>query len=150
MTAGDNFFLDTNILLYRLSVNAPAKQRAAQDWTSALWAAERGRISWQVVYEFYSNAVRKLGIPAATARRAVEQWTEWNPQQPTLTLIRRAWHWCDAAQINFWDALIVAAAEQSGCRWLLSEDFQAGQRFGAVTVVNPFRRAPAEFGLSVR
>jgi len=39
MTAGDSFFLDTNILLYRLSINEPAKQRAAQDWISALWAA---------------------------------------------------------------------------------------------------------------
>jgi predicted nucleic acid-binding protein len=29
MTAGDSFFLDTNILLYRLSINEPAKQRAA-------------------------------------------------------------------------------------------------------------------------
>jgi predicted nucleic acid-binding protein len=150
MTAGDSFFLDTNILLYRLSINEPAKQRAAQDWISALWAAEQGRISWQVVFEFYSNAVRKIGIPAVTARRAVEQWTEWNPTQPTLTQVQRAWHWCDAAHSNFWDALIVAAAEQSGCRWLVSEDFQAGQRFGAVTVLNPFQRAPAEFGLSVR
>jgi len=103
-----------------------------------------------VVFEFYSNAVRKLGIPAVTARRAVEQWTEWNPAQPTLTQVQRAWHWCDAVHINFWDALIVAAAEQSGCLWLVSEDFQAGQRFGAVTVLNPFQRAPAEFGLSVR
>jgi predicted nucleic acid-binding protein len=103
-----------------------------------------------VVYEFYSNAVRKLGIPAATARRSVEQWMEWNPQQPTFTLVQRAWHWSDTAQMNFWDALIIAAAEQSGCRWLLSEDFQAGQRFGAVTVVNPFERSPVEFGFPIR
>jgi predicted nucleic acid-binding protein len=52
--------------------------------------------------------------------------------------------------MNFWDALIIAAAEQSGCRWLLSEDFQAGQRFGAVTVVDPFERSPVEFGFPIR
>jgi len=45
------------------------------------------------------------------------------------------------------EALIVAAAELRGCRWLLSEDFQAGQKLGSVTVVNPFRALPDEFGL---
>jgi predicted nucleic acid-binding protein len=38
--------------------------------------------------------------------------------------------------------MIVAAAEQTGCRYLLSEDFQAGRRFGDVTVVNPFETGP--------
>ncbi len=63
-------------------------------------------------------------------------------------MLHRAWHWCDRAQINFWDALILAAAEQSGCRWVLSEDFQSGRKFGPVTMVNPFERSPGEFGLA--
>ncbi len=53
----------------------------------------------------------------------------------------------DTAQLSFWDALIVAAAERRGCQWLLSEDFQAGRKIGPVTVVNPFRALPEEFGL---
>lgn len=150
MTAADRFFFDTNVLLYGLSANEPAKQRAAREWISVLWGVEGGRISWQVIHEFYSNAVHKLGVPPKVAREAVEQWAEWNPQTPNLPAIQRAWHWCDTAQIHFWDALIVAAAEQSDCRWLLSEDFQAGRRFGTVTVVNPFLRQPSEFGLASR
>lgn len=140
MTAGDSFFLDTNILLYRLSINEPAKQRAAQDWISALWAAEQAEST---------RFVDSVSQPSPRVARS-SSGRSWNPAQPTLTQVQRAWHWCDAAHINFWDALIVAAAEQSGCLWLVSEDFQAGQRFGAVTVLNPFQRAPAEFGLSVR
>jgi predicted nucleic acid-binding protein len=35
--------------------------------------------------------------------------------------------------------LIVAAAEDAGCRWLISEDFQHGQRIGPLTIENPFR-----------
>jgi predicted nucleic acid-binding protein len=66
----------------------------------------------------------------------------------SLELLRRGWRWADTAKLSFWDSMILAAAEQGGSRWLLSEDFQAGRKFGAVTVVNPFVQLPEEFGLS--
>jgi predicted nucleic acid-binding protein len=147
MNAAGSFFVDTNVVLYSIDASEPVKQAVAHQWTEAVWAERVGRISWQVIFEFYSNAVRKLGVPTATARATAEAMVLWNPAQPEHATLHRAWHWCDAAKINFWDALIVAAAEQSGCRWLLSEDFQSGRRFGEVTVVNPFERPPAEFGL---
>jgi predicted nucleic acid-binding protein len=37
-----------------------------------------------------------------------------------------------------WDAVILAAASQGGCRYLLSEDLQDGFTWGGVTVLNPF------------
>jgi predicted nucleic acid-binding protein len=40
--------------------------------------------------------------------------------------------------------LIVAAAESSDCRYLLTEDLQHGQDLGGVRIVSPFRTAPAE------
>jgi predicted nucleic acid-binding protein len=41
---------------------------------------------------------------------------------------------------NYWDCLILAAALQSGCDILYSEDMQDGQVFeGRLTVINPFR-----------
>lgn len=148
MRAGDSFFLDTNVALYSFATAEPIKQPMARRWIDAVWASGTGHISWQVVFEFYVNAVRKYGAGVAAARRATEEFLLWNPEPPGHPMILRAWHWCDSAGINFWDALIVAAAEQSGCRWLLSEDFQSGRRYGAVTVVNPFTHSPAEFGLA--
>jgi predicted nucleic acid-binding protein len=41
-------------------------------------------------------------------------------------------------QLGIWDAVILATASQSGCRFLLSEDMQDGFTWGGVTVVNPF------------
>lgn len=41
-------------------------------------------------------------------------------------------------QLGVWDAVILSAAAQSGCRLLLSEDFQEGFTWGGVTAVNPF------------
>ena len=40
--------------------------------------------------------------------------------------------------LSFYDALIVAAATEAGCRYLLTEDLQHGRRFGGLTIQNPF------------
>ena len=44
----------------------------------------------------------------------------------------------------WWDALVVAAAWETGCAYILSEDFQPGKKFGHVRVVNPFRSLPTD------
>jgi len=49
-----------------------------------------------------------------------------------------AWRLEDLYSLSWLDALIVSAAQVAGCSNLLSEDLQAGQRFGEVRVVNPF------------
>ena len=40
--------------------------------------------------------------------------------------------------IAFYDALIVAAAQEAGCDTLFTEDMQHGRTFGSLTIVNPF------------
>jgi len=82
------------------------------------------------------------------ARAAVEGFVHWTPVNPGTAAFRRALHWCDRAGINFWDGLILAAAEQTGSRWLLSEDFQSGRKFGGVSMVNPFERSPRDCDLA--
>ena len=57
-------------------------------------------------------------------------------------LLELAWSIQDRFLVSWWDALIVGAAQASGCQILLSEDFQEGQTFDAVRVVNPFLHAP--------
>jgi predicted nucleic acid-binding protein len=51
----------------------------------------------------------------------------------------RAVELSEASQIDFWDALIVAAAEQSGAETLYSEDLNDGQVIAGVRIVNPLR-----------
>ncbi len=148
MSAGDKFFIDTNLFLYRMSGREPEKRASAGTWIGAVWRAECGCLSWQVIYEFYSNAVGKFRMKPVQARLVVKHLMEWEPVTPASRSLERAWHWCDKAQLNFWDALIVAAAEQCECAWLVSEDFQEGHKYGSVTVINPFRSDPADFGLA--
>lgn len=140
-------FVDTNVLLYSYDISELAKHDRCCEWLDALWVGRRGRVSWQVINEFYANLIRKQTVSSSEARLATEEYCRWKPASPSFATLQRAWHWCDATQANFWDGLIVAAAEQSECRWLLSEDFQSGRKFGGVTVVNPFEHEPAEFDL---
>jgi predicted nucleic acid-binding protein len=140
MPAGDSYFVDTNVFLYRFDAQDPVKRRIADECIGALWSSGTGRISWQVIFEFYANVVTKAKLSSSIAREAVEDLLLWNPLPPSDGMLHRAWHWCDSAQLNFWDAMIVAAAEQSGARYLLTEDLQADRQFGTVTVLNPFKQ----------
>jgi predicted nucleic acid-binding protein len=140
--ADDKFFVDTNVLLYTYDIKDETKRKRARMWMEWLWQSAAGHLSWQVLQEFYYNAVLKLGVRPDQARQAAITWSEWHPPDMTLGLFERAWFWMDQARISFWDALIVSAAERSRCRWLLSEDFQSGRQFGAITIVNPFETEP--------
>ncbi len=57
-------------------------------------------------------------------------------------MVEAAWHVQDRHRVSFWDALILAAAERTGSRYVLSEDFEDGRHYGRVEAVSPFSRAP--------
>jgi predicted nucleic acid-binding protein len=140
---GDRYFVDTNVLLYAYDVANPTKRVQAELWLGWLWENTCGALSWQVLQEFYWNALReKFRVVREEARHHVKLMAQWNPPDVSIGMIERAWHWTDQAQVSFWDGLIVAAAERTRCRFLLSEDFQTGREFGSVTIVNPFETSP--------
>ena len=107
--------------------------------------AGAGRLSWQVLHEFYWNSVKKMRLSPAKAREMVEDLSHWRPVYTSLGLVQQAWQWMDVAQLSYWDALILAAAERCGARYLLSEDFQGGRDYAGVKVLNPFDHSPSEF-----
>lgn len=139
---GDSYFTDTNLLLYAVDGRDPVKRARALAWMSYLWSTDKGRLSVQVLNEFYANAVRKLAVPVAEVRERVGVFERWRPGGISLALMEFAWRWSDQAQVTHWDALILASADEQGCRWLLSEDFQAGRRYGNIEVINPFQTSP--------
>jgi len=145
MSAASSFFVDSNLLLYSVDPQDSAKRNRATEWLDMLWLEGAGRLSWQVLHEFYWNAIRKMGLDAANARGMVDDLSQWRPVDTSLGLVQQAWGWMDSAQLAYWDALILAAAERCGARYLLSEDFHAGRRYGGVEVLNPFERRPSEF-----
>jgi predicted nucleic acid-binding protein len=143
---GDSVFVDTNVLLYSLDKRNPDKRIQALDWLSYLWRTATGRLSWQVLHEFYANAVRKTGVPSVEARETVAIFSRWQPGGINMSVIERGWYWMDNAQLSYWDSLILASAERLGCPWLLSEDFQQDRQYERVRVINPFHQPVESLG----
>lgn len=141
MTA--NVFVDTNVLLYALDRSNLKKQAAAREWRAALWYNKRGRISVQVLQEFYANVLRKWPSARDDARSEVQNLAAWRPLPMDTELLVRSWQLQDRFRLSFWDSLIVAAAKLSACQYLLTEDLQPGQDFDGITVISPFLRDPA-------
>ena len=132
MTA--RFFADTNVAIYTLDVAEPKSQQAVA-------VMQRGPIiSTQVVNEFLSVLLskRKLGRPQAhELARALMQLCDVVSVTPAITA--QAMTLSERYQLSHWDSLIVAAALETGCEILYTEDMQDGQEFeGRLTVKNPF------------
>ena len=140
----DLWFVDSNVLLYRYDISQPSRQTASNRWLDVLGEAAVARLSWQVLNEFYENATRKMGMPRPLVRNLALLYADWGPAPFSIELMKRAWHWTDRAQLRYWDALILAAAEFLSCRYLLTEDFQHGRTYGTVRAVNPFVATPEE------
>ena len=129
---------DTNNLLYADDADAGAKTNAARDLLRHAMSTRTGVVSTQVLQEFYVNARRKLHLDGAAARARVEVYLGFDVVTITPALLLAAVDLNRLDSVSFWDALVVRAAEQAGCDTLYSEDLQAGRRFGALRVVNPF------------
>jgi predicted nucleic acid-binding protein len=136
-------FVDTNVLVCARDRAQGDKHRRALAWMTRLWDTRTGRLSHQVLSEYYVTVTARLkpGMPAAAARRDVRALLAWHPIATTGAILERAWDLQDRHQLPWWDALIVASTRAAGCGTLLTEDFQDGQRFGDLEVVSPFRAA---------
>jgi predicted nucleic acid-binding protein len=132
-------FVDTNILIYAHDQDAGIKRERAMAKLSELWNSGTGRLSVQVLQEFYVNATRKLATPIArsTAREIIETYGVWVHQPTTVETVTRATALAELSRISFWDALIVASAEEVDADELLSEDLNAGQAIAGIKIVNP-------------
>jgi len=136
----DSFFVDTNILLYARDASEPEKQMVAAQRLDALWEARSGRISVQVLNEFFVNVTRKLdpGLSTEEAWDDVEALSAWNPLPINMALLQRGYHAQHRYGLSWWDSLIVSAAEATGCTTILSEDLADGADYFGITVENPF------------
>jgi len=139
----DVVFVDTNILVYAHDADAGLKRERAIEKLRPLWEADAGRLSVQVLQEFYVNVTQKLAtrVARSTAREVVSTYAAWIRQPTTADTVSRATDIAELAQISFWDALIVASAEQAGAAELYSEDLNDGQSIAGVKVVNPLLAA---------
>jgi predicted nucleic acid-binding protein len=132
---GKSFF-DTNVLIYAISQNDPRGPRA-----EALLATG-GVVGVQGLNEFVSVARRKMRMPWKDVTEALEAIRVLCPSPTSLTISTHeaALKIADVYGYGIYDALVIAAAVESGCSMLYSEDLQDGQVIERkLTIRNPFK-----------
>jgi len=130
--------LDTNILAYAEGVNGATMRRTALELVDKL---PEGAVLLpvQTLGELFNLLVRKAGRAPATARKAILSWKDAFPLiETSAEVILAAADLATDHQLGIWDAVILSATAEAGCRLLLSEDLQEGFTWKGVTVTNPF------------
>jgi predicted nucleic acid-binding protein len=139
MTANKNekVFVDSNIFLYTLGNNEINRREKVKERLTDLSKTNRIVISTQVLNEIYAVATRKLGVEAILAKRFVRQLYDFDVIVVNQEVIDAAMDCSILHQLNYWDALMVAAAELSRCSVLWTEDLSAGETIRGIRIVNP-------------
>lgn len=134
-------FVDTDILIYAHDRTAGPKHELARQLLEKLWSTGQGVVSTQVLQELWVNLRRRVAPPLSTQeiRSLIEDYLSWEVVVNTPESILAALEIEERYQLSYWDALVLQAAESCGAAVLYSEDLNAGQRYGAVEVVNPLR-----------
>ncbi len=136
-----DFFLDTNIFVYTFDRRDRQKQARARGLVERALGTGDGVVSSQVVQEFLSVALRKFERPLSNEQALRYLREVLDPLCsvfPNISLYETALSLHRRWRFNFYDALIVAAALESNCKVLYSEDLQDGQEIESLTVSNPF------------
>lgn len=141
MTAAPEAFLDTNILVYALTADDPAKHRAAAKLVALGFKTGCFVVSTQVMLELFVTVTRKLAKPMSHADAAafLDALEAWPVVSTTPGIVHAAVALAERSRISVWDATILEAARSAGCLVVYSEDLSDGASYDGVTVRNPFQ-----------
>ena len=134
--------IDTNVIGYAEALDDAVRLRRARALFRDLLQHELA-MPVQVAAELHRLIMRRSRVDASRAGTIVERWKRALPLRPPTTSITLDTALVLAADhhLRIFDAIILAASAEAGCRMLLSEDMQDGFVWRGVTVVNPFADA---------
>jgi predicted nucleic acid-binding protein len=132
-------FLDTNVVVYAASKSVLDAQKRAV--ALELIADAKFGLSGQVLQEFYVTVTKKMNpmLGHDEALNWLEQLEEFPCAAIDGSIVFHGAENSHLHKISYWDGAIIAAAERLGAQILYSEDLNHGQKYGSVTVINPFR-----------
>jgi len=135
-------FLDSNILIYLADQRESAKRAMAVNLIDAvLDGTTDGWISTQTLSEFSNVALKKLRLDIDLVEGYVDVFKVIKTVLPDADVVKRALQVKRRYGIQFYDSMMVAAAERAGCAEILSEDLADGQSYFGVVARNPFKAA---------
>ncbi|MGB8888221.1 MAG: PIN domain-containing protein [Candidatus Korobacteraceae bacterium] len=134
--------LDTNILAYAEGANGAERKRAALALLQKL-PQDSIILPAQTLGELFQVLVRKAERTPAKARAAILGWSDaYAVADTTSAVMLAATDLATDHHLSIWDAVVLAASAEAGCRLLLSEDLHDGFTWSGITVSNPFALAP--------
>jgi predicted nucleic acid-binding protein len=137
-TAMSRFSFDTNVLIYSIDLRFPEKHAIAKRLIR-LCGESNGMVALQCLNEFYRASTRKKILATAVAFNVVQATrAAFEVALPSEDDLLCAMGNHQRHGIQFFDGLLCATVERSGCTTLFSEDFQDGQAIDGVTIRNPF------------
>ena len=134
----NKIFLDTNIIIYANDSRDKNKQKKSIQIVKSLIQNGNGIISTQVLQEYAFVAINKIGQSYNAVLRQLKILESFEIINQSPEQIRRAIEIMHLYKINFWDACIISNAEQANCAIIYSEDFNTGQFYSGIQIVNPF------------
>ncbi len=132
-------FVDTNIPLY--AVRSLPGEQDKQRTAAHLLRRNDLVMSVQVLGEFYFQATRTSRKGYLTHDEAVEfirLLQRFHIQPLTLSVMNTAFRYCERFSLSYWDSAILAAARESGCDMVYSEDMSDQQDYDGLRVINSF------------
>lgn len=138
----DRRLLDSNVLVYAYDSSEPEKQRRAQAILSDGFSQANAIVSTQVLGEFFVTVTQKIRepLPLPDAAELLERLAILPVVSIDWPTVKQAVGIKQRYGVSYWDALVLASAQRSGCAKVISEDLNAGQSYGGVAVENPFER----------
>nr|WP_246448586.1 PIN domain-containing protein [Roseateles oligotrophus] len=135
-------FVDTSVLICSEDGVDAAAREQVMAWLRQLWLRRLGRVSTQVLNDFYAQVTTGISppMPNGDARAEVRRYQRWQPWAIDHATVESAWSIESRFGLAYADALIVAAAKAQGCARLLSLELPHELQLDSVQIINPLLR----------
>jgi predicted nucleic acid-binding protein len=135
-------FIDSNVFLYAVEEQDPAKSRLAEEWLRYAYRSGLGTSNLQVMNEITNVLLKRVSMPPEQVFAIVDGFSALGISPISRETVAAARIIRFETAYAWWDCLLLASAMELGCREFLSEDLRDGHAVRGLTIVNPFRHSP--------
>jgi len=135
----DRSFIDTNIFVYAIDVEAKHKHKSAINFLYLIEKEEKIHVSNQVVKELTNTAIRRKIFNEAQLISYLDIFSGYRLSVISLKTIKESVRIKHRYQLSFYDSLIIATAIENNCTKLYSEDLNNSQSIEGLKIINPFK-----------
>ena len=133
-------FFDTNVLVYAASNQDLRKREISLGLLRhALEENRDGVISLQILQEFTNVMLKRSLATDEQIEGYYSYFYRLVRSEVTSDMLREAIHIRRDYGIQYYDAVMVAAAKKLGCHEIITEDLNDGQLYCSMAAVNPFK-----------